>query len=486
MNKELRRVSLVIVLMFTALFLSTSIIQVFAVDSLARDSRNVRVLYDSFSTERGPILVDGVPVAESIPVDDAYSYLRVYANGPLYAPVTGYLTLNQGNTGVEDAMNTYLSGSSNELFMDQVNALFTGKEPAGASVELTIDPVVQQAAWDAMGDTTGAIVAIDPTTGAVLAMVSKTSYDPNQLSAHESGAEIIGRYENLLADPAKPLINRAIAGDLYRPGSTFKILLAAAAIESGDYTPESEFPNPAQLQLPQTDNTITNSGGDLCGGTPTVSLARALSLSCNIPFAELGLELGHQQIRDQANKFGFNESIEIPLDSTPSTYPRVLDDPQTMISAFGQGTDVRASPLQMAMVSMAIANGGSLMKPNLVERILSSDLRVVEEFEAEQYREAMSAETASQITQMMVDSVANGAASNARIDGVDVAGKTGTAENGEGEPYTLWFTGFAPANDPQVAVAVVVENGGGLGQSGSGNQIAAPIAQRVLEAVLFK
>jgi len=217
-----------------------------------------------------------------------------------------------------------------------------------------------------------------------------------------------------------------------------------------------------------------------------VSLARALSLSCNIPFAELGLELGHQQIRDQANKFGFNESIEIPLDSTPSTYPRVLDDPQTMISAFGQGTDVRASPLQMAMVSMAIANGGSLMKPNLVERILSSDLRVVEEFEAEQYREAMSAETASQITQMMVDSVANGAASNARIDGVDVAGKTGTAENGEGDPYTLWFTGFAPANDPQVAVAVVVENGGGLGQSGSGNQIAAPIAQRVLEAVLFK
>jgi len=184
-------------------------------------------------------------------------------------------------------------------------------------------------------------------------------------------------------------------------------------------------------------------------------------------------------------KFGFNSSVSVPLESTPSVYPRALDEPQTMLSAFGQSS-VRASPLQMAMVSMAIANGGTLMKPNLVESITAPNLTVLQSLEPSVYGQAMSRETAAAITQMMVGSVSNGAASNARIDGVDVAGKTGTAENGEGDPYTLWFTGFAPANDPQVVVAVVVENGAGLGQSSYGNAIAAPIAKKVLEAVLFR
>jgi penicillin-binding protein A len=484
-NKELRRVSLVVVLMFTTLFLSTSIIQVFAVDSLASDGRNVRVLYDSFSTERGPILVDGVAVAESVPVDDAYSYLRVYSNGPLYAPVTGYLTLNQGNTGVEDAMNTYLSGSSNELFMDQVNALFTGKEPAGASVELTIDPVVQQAAWDAMGDTTGAIVAIDPTTGAILAMVSKTSYDPNQLSAHETGNEIISRYKSLLADPSKPLVNRAIAGDLYRPGSTFKILLAAAALESGQYTPESEFPNPRTLQLPQSNSFISNVEGGSCGGTPTATIATALRLSCNIPFAQLGVELGEDRIRSIAEGFGFGSRIPIPMQVTPSVYPTGMDDAQLMLSSFGQFDD-KVTPLQMAMVVAGISNGGTVMTPTVIERVVGDDLTVIQDFEPTVYGNPISPETAATLTQMLVNGVANGAASNARISGVDVAGKTGTAENGEGEPYTLWFTGFAPAVNPQVAIAVVLENSGGRTSNAFGNTVAAPMAKKVIEAVLSR
>ncbi len=484
MNKELKRVSIVVLAMFLALFLSTMLIQVVTSDGLRADDRNTRTLYASYSAERGPILVDGQPIAESVPTTDEYKFQRTYSNPLLYAPVTGYFTLNQGNTGIEGALNDYLSGTSNSQFLDGINAVLTGQNPKGASVELTIDSAVQQAAWDALGEQSGAVIAIRPKTGEIIAMVSKPTFDPNLFAVHDS-EQVIATYNALLDDPAGPLFNRTLAGNLNPPGSTFKLVVAATALESGSFTPESEFPNPAQLQLPESENVITNSGGDNCGGTATVSLARALSLSCNIPFAELGLQLGSQQIREQANKFGFNESIEVPLDSTPSTYPRVLDDPQTMVSAFGQSS-VRASPLQMAMVSMAIANGGSLMKPNLVEKILSPDLRVLEQFEAEQFRESMSPETAAQITQMMVDSVANGAASNARIDGVDVAGKTGTAENGEGDPYTLWFTGFAPANDPQVAVAVVVENGGGLGQSGSGNQVAAPIAQRVLEAVLFK
>ena len=484
MNKELKRVSIVVFAMFLALFASTMIIQVITADSLSADGRNTRTLYASYSAERGPILVDGQPIAVSVATDDQYKFQRTYTNPMLYAPVTGYFTLNQGNTGIEGELNDYLSGTSNSQFLDQINAILTGQNPKGASVELTIDGAIQQAAWDALGDQKGAVIAIRPKTGEIIAMVSKPTFDPNLLAVHDTD-QVIATYEALLADPNGPLFNRTLNGALNPPGSTFKLVVAAAALESGNYNPASEFPNPGQLQLPESDNVITNSGGDNCGGTATVSLARALSLSCNIPFAELGLELGSQQIRDQANEFGFNEAISVPLESTPSIYPRALDDPQTMVSAFGQ-SDVRASPLQMAMVSMAIANGGSLMQPNLVERILSPELRVLEQFEATQFRQSMSQETADAIKAMMVDSVANGAASNARIDGVDVAGKTGTAENDEGEPYTLWFTGFAPANDPQVAVAVVVENGGGLGQDGSGNQVAAPIAQKVLEAVLFR
>jgi peptidoglycan glycosyltransferase len=482
-NKELKRVSIVVLAMFLALFTSTSIIQVVTADSLAADGRNTRTLYASYSAERGPILVDGQPIAISVPTNDEYKFQRTYPNPFLYAPITGYFTLNQGNTGIEGELNDYLSGTSNSQFLDQINAILTGQNPKGASVELTIDPVAQQAAWDALGDLQGAVIAINPKTGEILAMVSKPTFDPNAFAVHDTD-QVIDTYEALLADPTGPLFNRTLAGALNPPGSTFKLVVAAAALESGGYTPASEFPNPAQLPLPQSDNVITNSGGDLCGGTPTVSIAVALSLSCNIPFAEIGQALGSQAIREQANRFGFNEEIAVPLVSTPSIYPRALDEPQTMLSAFGQSS-VRASPLQMAMVSMAIANGGSLMRPNLVENIMTADLRTLEQFEAQQFGQAMTPQTAAAIAEMMVQSVANGAASNARIDGVDVAGKTGTAENGEGDPYTLWFTGFAPANDPQVAVAVVVENGGGQGQSGSGNEIAAPIAKRVLEAVLF-
>jgi peptidoglycan glycosyltransferase len=483
-NKELTRVSAVVLLMFLALFVSTSVIQVGAADTLRADGRNSRTLYASYSAERGPILVDGVPIAYSQPVDDEFKFLRTYPQPELYAPVTGYFTLNQGNTGIEGELNDLLSGTANSQFLDQVNAILTGQSPKGAAVELTIDGALQQVAWDALGEYSGAVIAIDTKTGAILAMVSKPTFDPNWLAVHDSDA-VIDVYDQLLADPSEPLFNRTLAGDLNPPGSTFKLVVAAAALESGQYTAESQFPNPPQLTLPESDSVITNSGGDTCSGAATVTLSTALQLSCNIPFAELGLELGDRQIRDQANDFGFNESISVPLESTPSVYPRALDDPQTMLSAFGQSS-VRASPLQMAMVSAAIANGGTLMRPNLVESIVAADLSVLESFEPSVYKQSISASTAAALTQMMVASVSNGAGSNARIDGVDVAGKTGTAENGEGEPYSLWFTGFAPANDPRVAVAVVIENGGGFGQSGSGNQVAAPIAKRVLEAVLFR
>lgn len=484
MNKELRRVSILVLAMFLALFVSSSIIQVVQAPNLRADPRNVRTLYEGFSAERGPILVDGKPIAESVPSGDVYNYQRKYPNGALYAAATGYFTLDQGNTGVESALNDYLSGSAGQQFLDRLNAIFTGQDPKGAAVELTLDPTVQKAAYDALGDQQGAVVAIDPKTGAILALVSKPSFDPNQLAVHNSQT-VIDRYHELLGAKGDPLVDKAIAGDLYYPGSTFKLIVASAAFESGKYTPNSTLPNPARLQLPQSNSVISNDNGLTCGPGAKVTIADALRLSCNIPFAELGREVGYQAIADQAAKYGFgDESIGIPMAVTPSQYPPTASDAETMLSSFGQAS-VRVTPLQMAMVSAAIGNGGTLMRPTLIKQITAPDLSVLKPFEPSVYGTPISEQTAHTVTGMMVADVANGIASNARIEGIDVAGKTGTAQNGEGdEPFTLWFTGFAPANDPKVAVAVVVANGGGVGQAGFGNTIAAPIAKKVMEAVL--
>ena len=484
MNKELKRVSIVVLLMFVALFTSSSVIQVVAADELLADSRNTRTTLDSFSTKRGPILVDGVPIAQSDPVDGDVPYQRVYSNGPLYAPVTGYFTLNQGTTGIEGALNDTLSGTSNAQFFDQINRLFTGATPTGDAVELTIDGGLQQVAWDALGENAGSVVALDPKTGAILAMVSKPSFDPNLLAVHNT-PQVLETYDALTADPAKPLANRAIAGDLYTPGSVFKLVVASAALASGSYTADSEFPNPPSLTLPGSSSVITNSEGGACGGAPTVTIATAFRLSCNIPFAELGLALGYDAIEKQAALFGFGSSMDVPMSTTPSVYPQTESDAQLMLSSFGQAS-VRVTPLQIAMVSAAIANDGALMQPTLIESILAPDLTVKETLQPTVYNTPMTSETAETMTQMMTSAVSNGVGGNARISGVNVAGKTGTAETGPGEPYTLWFTGFAPAEDPEVVVAVVVENGGGLGQSGFGNSVAAPIAKKVLEAVLNK
>ncbi len=479
MNRELKRVSIAVLVMFVALLTSSTIIGVFQADNLRDNPHNVRTLDDSYSAERGPILVDGQPIAESVASGYACKFQRVYSQGELYSAVTGYFTLNQGNTGVEGALNDYLSGTANDQFFDQVNAILTGQSPKGASVSLTIDPKVQQAAWDAMGDNTGAVVALDPKTGAILAMISKGAFDPNTLASHNV-PQVISTYKQLLAEPGRPLLNRAIGGDLYHPGSTFKLVVASAAIDSGQYTPDSTFPNPPTLQLPGTDTFINNAEGGSCGGGDTVSIATALRLSCNIPFAELGLALGNDEISKYAKLYGYGQSIDIPMATTPSVYPTGLNQPNTMLSSFGQYNDT-VTPLQLAMTTAAIANKGTLMMPTLIQNITAPDLTVIQPFQQKVFSQPISAQTSATLTQLMIANVNNGAASNARISGVDVAGKTGTAQNGDGRPYTLLFTGFAPANDPQVAVAVVVEN-----KNSIGNAVAAPIAKTVMEAVLNK
>lgn len=483
MNRELKRVSIVVMLMFVALFSSTSIVQAFEAESLSADPRNTRTLYDSYQVERGAILVAGEPIAQSMPADDDFKFLRTYTNPALYAPITGYIPINGQPTGLESALNPELTGTSNSQFFDKISALVTGQDPKGAAVEVTIDPVAQQAAWDALGDNTGSVVVTEPATGRILAMVSKPSFNPNLLTVHNN-SEVTASYEALLADENNPLVNRAI-NSLNPPGSIFKLVMTTAALESGDYTPESTFPNLDVYSAPGTTSEIRNASNGTCGAGDTVTLADALRLSCNIPFAELGVQLGDAAIRETAEKFGFNSSFSIPLSVTASKFPSALDIPQTAQSSFGQ-FDVQATPLQMAMVSGAIANGGVMMQPNLVQEILAPNLSAIETFKPAVLRRVMSKENAATLTAMMINNVQDGAASNARIDGVDVAGKTGTAQNGSADPFTLWFTGFAPANDPEYAITVLIEDGGGMGQTGFGNLLAAPVAQKVLEAVLNK
>jgi peptidoglycan glycosyltransferase len=479
MITPLRRVGIVVLAMFAALFVSSSVIHVVASEDIAEDSRNVRTLYESFSAERGQILVGGVPIARSIPVDTQFKFLRTYSDGELYAPVVGYYTLNQGNAGIESALNSVLTGQANSQAFEQLVALVTGTTPEGASVALTIDPALQQMAWDALGDRRGAVVALDPATGRILAMVSKPSFDPTPLASHQ-GSIVLDAYNLLNEDPANPLANRAIAGDQYFPGSVFKVIMMAAALDSGRYSAESEFPNPAELALPLSTDTIKNSGGRLCGGEETVTLEEAFRLSCNIPYAELGLELGENTIGSLADAFGFGATLEIPLRVTPSTFPRGMDQAQLMLASFGQ-YDVRVTPLQVAMMSAAIANNGDLMRPNLVDSIIAPNLRVLQGFEPALYSSPVSPSTARELTRMMVGNVSQGVANNAAIVGMDVAGKTGTAETGLDNGRSFWFTGFAPADAPQVVVAVVVE---GDAAEGSGNSVAAPIARKVMEAVI--
>ncbi|MET0716334.1 MAG: penicillin-binding transpeptidase domain-containing protein, partial [Mycetocola sp.] len=413
MNRELKRVSALVLVMFLALFGSTTVIQAVQADALRLDPRNTRALYDSYDTERGPILAGSTVIAQSVPTGDEYVFQREYPQGQLYAPVTGYFSPTQGSAGIEQYMNDYLSGTSNSQFLDTINRIVAGQAPKGAAVEVSIDPAVQQAAFDALGDRQGAVVAIEPSTGRILAMVSTPTYDPNVLASHDSQA-VISAFRALEDDPLKPLSNRASSGNMNPPGSSFKVVVAAAAVASGKYTADSTFPNPVSLQLPGSSATVYNWNRLTCGPGETVTLAEAIRLSCNVPLAQLGMELGDDAIRETAEKFGFNSRMTLPMPAGISVYPKNLDDAQTGLTAFGQ-YEVRATPLQMALVSAGIANEGTVMQPTLVDRVTGRDLEVLKSFEPQVMNDAVTSETAASVTDMMLDSVASGQSNGARI-----------------------------------------------------------------------
>ena len=483
MNSPIRRLSTVVAMLFTALLISTTYIQFVQAKSLQDRPENRRTLLANYARERGQILVGGTPIAKSTATKDELKWLRTYPGGDRYSHVTGYYSFTYGaGGGVEGAENDLLSGSSDKLFYRRVSDILTGKEPSGASVELTINAKAQAAADKALGNQRGAVVALDPSTGEVLALVSHPNYDPGTLSSHDTD-KVVAAWKKLNADPTQPMVDRAIAGNLYPPGSTFKVVTAAAALESGKFTEESVIPGPAVLDLPQTDSDLPNDFKGACGPNNKTTLTHALEISCNTAFGWLGMQVGADDFRAQAAKFGMGDRLQIPMSVTPSSVPAELNQPQLAQSAIGQ-YDVRVTPLQVAMISAAIANNGVVMRPHLVRKVTSSDLEVIDEPPPEQLSQAISGDTASALTRMMEAVVKSGTGRAAQISGIDVAGKTGTAQHALGKPPHAWFTGFAPSNQPRVAVAVVVEDGGNAGNEAAGGRVAAPIAKAVMEAVL--
>ena len=479
MNRPLRHVWLVIGVLFVLLFTSTTYFQVVAQGRLNAHGQNDRTLYNEYGRHRGPIVVDGHAIASSQESGDTYGYLRTYDPGAMYAPVTGYYSVVYGFTGIERTLNDTLSGEADALFYHRISDILSGRQGRGATVELTLDSAAQEAAWKALEGRRGAAVALDPETGAVLAMVSAPSFDPNRLASHD-GPAVAESWTALNDDPDRPLTNRAIGGDLYPPGSAFKLVVASAALESGQYTADSEIPGPGTWQLPNSSAVMNNhaSGGtEPCGPDDTSTLADALRQSCNTSFAQLGVDLGEEQLRETAEGFGFGERLEVPLSVTPSTIGEDLDDAQLATTSIGQ-YETRVTPLQMAMVAGTFANDGVTMEPQLVQAVRTNDLSTVAELTPKELGQPLSAANAAQMRQMMVGVVEDGTGSAAAIDGVEVGGKTGTAEWGEDRSPHSWYVGYGQTDEQKIAVAVVVEEGG------YGSRTAAPIARDVMEAVI--
>ncbi|MGY1615851.1 peptidoglycan D,D-transpeptidase FtsI family protein [Geodermatophilus sp. SYSU D00691] len=479
MNAPLRRVAISVLVLFTLLIINVNYIQVVRSDELRTDSGNTRVLLEEYERERGSMVVEGTEIAMSIRTDDRLTYLRQYPQGPVYAPVTGYYSVIYNTWMLERAENDVLAGNDPRLFARRLADLFTGRDPSGGDVVLTLDPTLQQTAMEALDGVVGAVVALDPSTGAVLAMASTPTYDPNLLSSHDPAA-IRDYAAQLDAANPDPRINQAIS-QRYSPGSVFKVIVSAAALEDG-YTPETVIPAPDLLTLPGTSTELENFNGEVCDPSQEQPLIDALTISCNTAFAQLGIDLGEDRVREMAEAFGMDgEGFDMPLSVAGSTIGDIADDAQLGISSIGQ-QDVQMTPIQAAMIAAAVANDGTLMQPYLVDQVRAPDLTVIDQTEPEEMGQPVSGEVAGQLREMMVSVVEDGTGRRARVDGVTVGGKTGTAEIGEGQSPHTWFIGFGGEGDRQIALAVFVRNGGASGVEGTGGDISAPIARQVMEA----
>lgn len=480
MSHQIRRVATVMLVLFGVLFVNLNVIQLLRGEELVNNQANRRLLEREYEIERGEILVGETEIVRSEETGDELKYLRRYLEPQQYAHLTGFYSFVLGRAGLERALNETLTGTTTSALAENLTELLIGRDDKGNTVRLTIEADVQAAAAQALGDREGAVVALDPRSGAVLASYSNPTFDPNELSSHDANA-ILDAWRRLQNDPTQPLLDRATRG-FFPPGSTFKLVVAAAALERG-LQPNSTLENRDSYTPPQTSTPIPNFSPGLCGsGQPLITLQEALTVSCNTVFAELGVRLGTDALHDMATRLGFNREVPYQLPVETSRFPAELDDPSLAQSAIGQ-RDVRWTPMHAALVVAGIVNDGTMVAPHVVQEVLDPASRTLRGPEQELWRgedddaRAMSQRTAEQLREMMVDVVENGTGTAAAIDGVTVGGKTGTAENPADETATAWFVGFA---EDQVAVAVVLPDAGGQG----GGAAAAPVARAVMEAAL--
>lgn len=482
MNARITRLAAVLMAAYLILFVQLNVVQLVRADDYTSNEANTRDIVIAFTEPRGTIrTADGEVIAETVATDDELERLRAYPHGQLYSHITGFLSLEFGADGLERQYNDELSGADVEVRIQEFSDLFIDRDRTG-QLELTLRHDVQLVARAALGDRKGAVVAIEPSTGAVLSMWSYPAYDPNELASHDSSAVRTSRFA-LLGDPDNPLRSRAFR-ERYAPGSTFKVITAAAGLESGTVTQDAPvYPVSGGYVAPQTDRPITNFGGSRCGG----NLGDLLRVSCNTGFAEMGVQMGADVLVRAAEDFGFNNDPEIDL---PGAARSAIPDagffgdniPLLAQSAIGQ-FEVAATPLDMALIAAAIANDGIAMEPQVVRRVTSFAGDVLREINPKVDGRPIEFVTAQQLQSLMADVVANGTARSLQLDGIGVAAKTGTAEIDGTDGTHAWIIAFAPVIDPQVAVAVLVEGDDSTGQQ-TGGTVAGPVAKAVIEAVL--
>ncbi|MEU9735052.1 penicillin-binding transpeptidase domain-containing protein [Streptomyces sp. NPDC048002] len=483
MRRHIRFAAVFCALLLAALLVNATRLQVIEADTYDGSSANRRPAIARYGQPRGDILVEGRPVTGSKDTGEQLRYERTYPYGPLYAPVTGFASQVYGTTFLEHTEDGVLSGADPMLATFPLLNGLTRARSAGGDVVTTLDAEAQRAAYDGLGGRKGAVAAVDPSTGRILALVSTPSYNPGALSGN--GRAVERSWVGLNEDPDKPMLNRAVR-QTYPPGSTFKVVTAAAALDAGVVTDVDEpTRSPDPYTLPGTTTSLTNEAR----GCADASLRAAFMWSCNTVFAKLGVRVGVADLAATAQAFGFNDAgVRIPYSVAPSTFDTTVDRAQLALSAIGQ-YNTRATPLQMAMVSAAVASGGQLREPYLVERTTRRGGATLATAGSRPVRQAMHPATAWRLRELMTDVVREGTGTNAAIPGAVVGGKTGTAQHGignSGTPYA-WFVSWAQGArdvEPKVAVAVVVEDAEADRGEISGGGDAAPIAREVMRAVL--
>ncbi|MFD3331132.1 peptidoglycan D,D-transpeptidase FtsI family protein [Streptomyces sp. NPDC058700] len=484
MNKPLRRVAIFCGLLILALLVRDNWLQYVRADELNTHPKNTRVRIERYANERGNIIVDAKPITGSVDSQDPYyKYKRTYVDGPMWAPVTGYASQAYDANQIEKIEDGILTGNDDRLFFDRTLAMFTGEKKKGGDVVTTLSGAAQKAAFEGLGSKTGAVVAIEPKTGKILAMASTPSYDPTSFAGYSSKDE--KAWVALEKDKNKPKLNRAIR-EIYPPGSVFKVVTAAAALENGKVTDiNAATDTPDGWKIPLSTKEMVNHAS----GCANASLKRALEISCNSVFAKLGDDVGRDKMVEMAEKFGFNAEQFTPVRSSASVYDKKADRGGNALSSIGQ-FNTATTPLQMAMVTAAIANDGKLMKPYMIDQLRAPNLDILKQNEPEEMSQPISPKNAQLLQQMMESVVTDGTGGKADLNmaGVKVGGKTGTAQHGDKNakrPYA-WFISYAKtAEGSPVAVAVIVEDSAGTDREDiSGGGLAAPIAKAVMKAVV--